>query len=135
MIPGSCQAGIRILFPHRSSDKYTQLEITQKEEKRSCNAKQVRMNILPEVKIIEANSHDLSQGNIKHKSSTHPAKSSNTFLTFLGNTTSLSNHAQEYLFSLPTDISVLMLCEMHKEANSVHSIFRAQGFFHQLQPS
>ena len=89
---------------------------------------------MPEVRIIEGNSHDLTHEVNEHNPSKHPTTSSKTFLTLFGNITSFSNHAQEYLFSLPTDNSVLMLCEVHKEANSVHNIFRTQGFSTSYNP-
>ena len=60
--------------------------------------------------------------------SNKPVESDKRVTILYSNITSLSNHAQEFLLALLASVSVLMLCELHKEASVVNSVFKPKGF-------
>ena len=60
--------------------------------------------------------------------------SNKSFGIFYSNITSLSVHAQEYLFSLPREVDCLMLAELHKEPDYVKNKFRINNWSTSYSP-
>ena len=78
-----------------------------------------------------SNTHsDLFVGDRDSRNSINPTPVKTASLNlFFGNITSLSNHAKGYIYSLPPEIHLIGLAEVHKEDSSeVISAFRTNGF-------
>ena len=103
------------------------LEVSRPKE--GNNIKQVRVNPIPSIKVL-ADTSRIKAGSLHNhtKYSVKPAPSNKTASIFYSNVSSFSKHAMEYVFALPSEVLILMLCEMHKDKNFVENKFEQHGF-------
>ena len=87
--------------------------------------RQVKLNPIPEVNILLSDSGEID---LRDKVSTKPDGSNKQFLAFFSNITSFSNHAQEYLFTLPSEVKLICCCEAHQDEQQMRRSFESRGF-------
>ena len=87
--------------------------------------RQVKLNPIPEVNILLSGSGEVD---LRDKVSTKPDGSDKQFMAFFSDITSFSNHAQEYLFTLPSEVKLICCCEAHKDEQQIRRSFESHGF-------
>jgi hypothetical protein len=101
--------------------------------KRRDNSKEVKIQPVPEVRVYKIDDDNATPDKAKPRLTNRGleeniSNSNKSFRIFFANITSFSRQAQDYLFTLPRDVQVVMLAEVHKEEQSVISRFRKNKF-------
>ena len=96
-----------------------------------CDKKKVRINPIPDFLAVANRSNTVSvpsEGLDVSHSVVCRNDSSKCFNIFFPNTSSLSPHAQAYLFALPMNISAIAITEHHKSVDYVVNTFSQASF-------
>ena len=93
------------------------------------NTKNLVISTIPDVKLINDKQLSLAgPSNGESQCKLYARQSDKLFTMFYSNITSLSSHAQQYLFDLPDEVSALLLVEVHKDQEYVKSKFKRNCF-------